>query len=57
MTADPPTFIDRDAVDAPALACWAALCEVADAENRRMRWGRVVRLAEAEGDEPDAEDR
>jgi hypothetical protein len=45
--AAPPPDAARLAAEADALARWAALCAVADEHDRRMRWGRVVRLDEA----------
>ena len=57
MTATTPPAIDRDAVDALALARWAALCEAADERDARMGWGRVAPLDDDAGDAPAAEGR
>jgi hypothetical protein len=51
MTAAPPPFIDGLAAEAVALARWAALCRVADEQDRRMRRGRALPLDGAGGDE------
>jgi hypothetical protein len=53
VTAAPPPAADRPAAEADALARWAALCAVADEQDRRMRWGTVVRLDEPGGDGAD----
>jgi len=57
VTATTPPAIDRDAVDALALARWAALCEAADERDARMGWGRVAPLDDDAGDAPAAEGR
>ena len=57
MTAAPLPVGDHLAAEANALARWAELCAVADQQDQRMRWGQVVRLDEAGGDEPATEPR